>query len=143
MKHSYTHQYISITNFLTDHFDAYLLSVHQSVVTMATTYLQVSNESYHMTSQHTHTQAAKHTYTHMYTHANLQSQHTIYIVEEVSHHVCPIVREVDFGVELQAVDGQRVVLDGSNETTGVGNGMARLSQLLDGVTMGQQHLLIH
>ena len=73
----------------------------------------------------------------MYTHANLQSQHTIYIVEEVSHHVCPIVCEVDLRVELQAVDGQRVVLDGSNETTRVGNGMARLSQFLDGVTVGQ------
>ena len=35
------------------------------------------------------------------------------------------------------------MLDGGYEATGVGNGTTTLGQLIDGVTVGQQHLLVH
>lgn len=54
----YAYQYISIADFLANHFNTRLLSVDQSVVTMATTYLQMSNQSYHMTPKYIHTWAA-------------------------------------------------------------------------------------
>ena len=65
LRYNYTHQHISIANLLTNHLNTRLLSVHQCIVTMATTYLQVivSNFIYDITSHYlpkSHTQVYLH-----------------------------------------------------------------------------------
>ena len=65
-----------------------------------------------------------------------------HIIKEISHHISSIVGEVYLRVELDSVDFERLVLDGSHQTPGVGHGLTTVGQLLDGVTVSQQHLLV-
>ena len=73
---------------------------------------------------------------------NCMHANNSHVIKEISHHIGSIVGEVYLRVELDSIDLERLVLDGSYQTPRVGHGLTTVGHLFDGVSVSQQHFLI-